>query len=424
MSSFVDEVRVRVRAGDGGGGMASFERTKLKPRGNPSGGNGGAGGSVVLLSDASVPSLAPLARTRSYRADGGGKGGANNRHGANGADLVLHVPVGTIVRDADGGEMLADLARADVSFVAARGGRGGRGNASLSSSQDRIPGYAERGEPGQEASLVLELRLVADVGFVGPPNAGKSTLLTAISRANREIADYPFTTIDPGLGVVEVGDRRFVAADLPGLIEGASQGRGLGLRFLRHATRCRVLAAVVDAASHDAAGDLEAVAGEIASYDASLRERLRVVVANKIDLDAADVAPVAAWARAHDAACLAVSAKNGTNIAEVVRTLDVLVAESHANEPEPETFAVLRPVTPDPVVVAREGGGFRVRSERVERLVAQTPLGDARATRRLQRRLRALGVEAALARAGAREGDDVFIGERTFEFYPEDERGA
>ena len=424
MSSFVDEVRIAVRGGDGGGGMASFERTKLKPRGNPNGGNGGGGGSVALVSDDSVPSLAPFARTRTYGPDAGGKGGPNNRHGADGADLVLRVPVGTIVRDAKSGEMLADLARPGVSFVAARGGRGGRGNTSLKSSLDRIPNYAERGEPGGEASLVLELRLVADVGFVGPPNAGKSTLLGAISRAHPAVADYPFTTIDPGLGVVDVSDRRFVAADLPGLIEGASEGRGLGLRFLRHATRCRVLAAVVDSAAEDPAAELEAVAAEIEAFDPALRERLRIVVANKIDLPGAETEAVAAWARAHDAECVAVSAMHGTNVDELVRVLGERIEESYAHEPEAETFAVLRPVTADRVVVTREGSGFRVRSERVERLVAQTALDNPRATRRLQQRLRAMGVESALMRQGAQEGDDVFIGDRTFEFYPEDEHRA
>ena len=423
MSSFVDEVRLTLRGGDGGAGMASFARTKLKPRGNPDGGDGGRGGSVILHSDDSVPSLAPFTRKRSYRAESGGRGGPNNRHGRDGPDLVLRVPVGTLVRDSTTGELLADLARPGVEFVAARGGLRGRGNASLKSSADRVPNYAEQGEPGEEASLALELRLVADAGFVGPPNAGKSTLLTAISRANREIADYPFTTIDPGLGVVHIGDRRIVAADLPGLIAGASEGRGLGLRFLRHATRCRVLAAVVDAASADPAAELDAVLGEIAAYDPSLAERVNVVVANKIDLNA-DTAAVFAWAKAHRARCVAVSAKAGTNVDDLVDVLDRLVSESYAAQPVAETFAVLRPVLPDRVVVTREEGGFRVSSERVERLVEQTPLDNPRATRRLQRRLRQMGVEAELLRLGAREGDEVFIGGATFEFYPEEQARA
>ena len=424
MSSFVDEVRLDVRAGAGGHGMASFARTKLKPRGNPDGGDGGRGGSVILQSDESVPSLAPYVRKRSHRAEPGGRGGPNNRHGADAPDLVLRVPVGTLVHDGRTGETLADLARPGVEFVAAPGGRGGRGNAALRSSVDRIPNYAERGEPGGEATLVLELRLVADVGFVGPPNAGKSTLLGAISRAHPAVADYPFTTIDPGLGIVDLDDRRFVAADLPGLIEGASEGRGLGLRFLRHATRCRVLAAVVDSAAQDPAADLAAVAAEIATYDAALRDRLRIVVANKIDLEGADPESAAIWARSHDADCVPVSAKLGTNVDALIRTLAAHVDESYAAQPEAETFAVLRPVTPDRIVVSREGNGFRVRSERIERLVAQTALDNPRATRRLQRRLRALGVERALAREGAQEGDDVFIGDRTFEFYPEEQTGA
>jgi GTP-binding protein len=423
MSSFVDEVRLSLRGGDGGAGMASFARTKLKPRGNPDGGNGGHGGSVVLVSDSSIPSLAPYARKRSHRAESGGRGGPNKRHGADGSNLVMRVPVGTIARDAATGETLADLARPGVEFIAARGGRAGRGNAGLRSSVDRVPNYAERGEPGEEAGLVLELRLVADVGFVGPPNAGKSTLLGAISRAHPAVADYPFTTIDPGLGVVEADEKRFVAADLPGLIEGASEGRGLGLRFLRHATRCRVLAAVVDSASEDPAAELDAVVAEIVAFDPTLAERLRVVVANKIDLETADTEAVGAWARSRDAECVAVSAKEGTNVEALTATLRAHVEESYAAQPEAETFAVLRPVMADQVVVTREGGGFRVRSERVERLVAQTALDNPRATRRLQRRLRAMGVESALAREGAREGDDVFIGDRTFEFYPEDGTG-
>jgi len=422
--AFVDEVQLTVRGGDGGSGMSSFARTKLKPRGNPDGGNGGRGGSVILVSDDSVASLAPYARRRSQRGESGGRGGANNRHGADGPDLVLEVPVGTIVRDAATGEMLADLARPGVEFVAARGGRGGRGNASLRSSIDRIPNYAERGETGEDANLVLELRLVADVGFVGPPNAGKSTLLGAISRAHPAVADYPFTTIDPGLGVVEHENARFVAADLPGLIEGASEGRGLGLRFLRHATRCRVLAAVVDVATGDAAADLDALTAEIEAYDPSLLDRLHVVVANKIDLETADTSAAAAWSRPRGARCVPVSAKAGTNVSELIDVLTELVEVASAAQPAAETFAVLRPVMPDRVLVTREGPGFRVRSDRVERLVAQTALDNPRATRRLQRRLRAMGVETALTREGAREGDDVFIGAATFEFYPEEKTGA
>ena len=233
--SFVDEVRMRVRAGDGGAGGLSFLRTKLQPKGGPDGGDGGRGGSVVLLAEAGLGSLAPYARRRVLRSPDGGPGSGNNRHGADGEDVVLPVPVGTVVRS--GGELLADLAKPESRFVVARGGRGGRGNAALKSPRDRLPNYAEPGEPGEEREVVLELHLVADVGLLGAPNAGKSTLLGAISRANPKIGAYPFTTIDPGLGVVEVDEARLIVADLPGLIEGASEGKGLGLRFLRHAQR-------------------------------------------------------------------------------------------------------------------------------------------------------------------------------------------
>jgi GTP-binding protein len=247
-----------------------------------------------------------------------------------------------------------------------------------------------------------------------------------MSEAHPAIADYPFTTIHPGLGVVEVDAHgaRFVAADLPGMIEGASQGRGLGLRFLRHATRCRVLAVVVDVAAPDPAADLDAVAKEMAEFDVALLERLVVVVANKIDLDDADAATVDTWAREHDAQVVAVSARVKTNIDSLVAELAARVTLSFATQAPPETFAVLRPVTPDRVVVTREGSGFRVRSERAELLVAQTAMDNPRAVRRLQKRLRSMGVEAALAKEGAHLGDDVFIGDRTFEFYPEESARA
>lgn len=424
MSGFVDEARISIRSGDGGSGAVSFHRTKLKPRGGPDGGSGGDGGSVLLSAVADVGSLASFVRARDHKASAGGKGGPNNRSGADAADLILRVPVGTLVRDARTGEVLADLTKPGVRYVAARGGRGGRGNAAMRSAVDRVPNYAESGEPGQSLTLILELHLVADVGFLGPPNAGKSTLLGAISHANPKIADYPFTTLEPGLGVVEADDARFVAADLPGLIEGASEGKGVGLRFLRHATRCRVLAVVVDVSTPETADALDTVAAEVEAYDPALTDRLTVVVGNKIDLAEADPAAARAWARERRAEFVAVSAKFGTNADELVALLARRVATARAEQPERESFAVLRPVVADRVVVRREGEGWRVRSERAERLVAQTPLGSAGAVRRLQRRLRALGVESALARQGASEGDEIYIGTATFEFLPEDDRRA
>ncbi len=418
-SSFVDEITIRVRAGNGGNGSASFQRSKDMPRGRPHGGDGGRGGSVALVAEPSLGSLSPYVRRRMHKADAGGDGGPNNRHGADSADVKLPVPVGTLVRDRSTGELLADLARPEASFVIARGGRGGRGNAALKSRNDRVPNYAEHGEPGEEREIVLELHLVADVGLLGPPNAGKSTLLAAISRAQPKIADYPFTTIDPNLGVVQVDDERFVVADLPGLIEGASEGKGLGLRFLRHAERCSLLALVVDLASDDPVAQLEGVLDEILSYDQELSKRARVVIANKTDLSTDRIPEVETWALALGARCVAVSAAEGNNVDELQHALAEEVTRSRAELGEPQTFAVFRPVEEDRVLVTREDDGFRVRSERVELLVSQTPINNPQAVRRLQRRLRSMGVEKALVREGAKEGDEVRIGEVAFEFIPE-----
>jgi GTP-binding protein len=419
MSSFVDQVRIRVRGGDGGKGAATIHREKFVPKGGPNGGDGGKGGSIVLVAEPGLSSLAAYVRNRRHEAKNAGAGASNNRNGADSADILLAVPVGTVVRDADSGEMLADLARQDARFVAARGGRGGRGNTAMKSSQDRVPNYAEHGEQGEERDLILELHLVADIGLLGPPNAGKSTLLGAISRANPKIADYPFTTIDPGLGVTEHHDERFIVADLPGLIEGASQGKGLGLRFLRHADRCAVLAAVIDLAGSDPLGDLEAVVGEVQTYDAELAERVRIVVGNKTDLAAADLDDVSAWAERTGARFVAISAERGSNLEELRSIFAEEVQKAREAGATPESFVVYRPAVEDRVVVAREDRAYRVHSERVERMVAQTPLDNARAVRRLQRRLRAIGVEDALKREGAKEGDEVRIGEIAFEWIPD-----
>lgn len=429
-STIVDEARVFVLAGDGGPGSASFHREKFKPKGGPDGGDGGHGGSVVLVGDPNVESLRWLSTHPHQRAKGGGSGGSNNKRGADADDLEVGVPIGTVVRDAATGEVLADLAKPGARFVAARGGRGGRGNASLVSRVERAPSFAEQGEPGEERDLLLELHLVADVGFLGAPNAGKSTLLGAVTRASPRVGAYPFTTIEPSLGVLDPESwpeagledmERLVAADLPGLIEGAAEGRGLGTRFLRHATRCAVLAVVVDLAAEDPGGDLEAVTGEVRAHEAALEERLRLVVGNKVDLPEAAPGPVQAWAADRGLRYLEVSAEERRGLDGLVRALAEEVARARLERGEPESFAVFRPVTPDRVRVEREGDAFRVVGRRVERLVAMTPLSNPGAVRHLQRRLKGLGVEEALSREGAREGDEVRIGETAFEFLPEGE---
>jgi GTP-binding protein len=374
---------------------------------------------VILVAEEGMGTLSAYEHRKVHQAPSGGPGRSNKRRGADAQDLRLPVPVGTVVRDAASGEILADLARPGVTYEAARGGRGGRGNASIAGGVERVPNFAERGEPGATVEVNLELRLVADVGLLGPPNAGKSTLLGAISRARPKVGDYPFTTIHPSLGVVERGESRIVVADLPGLIEGAAEGKGLGLRFLRHAERCAVLAAVVDAASPDPIGDLETVVAEAEAYETPLGDRVRVVVANKCDLSEARGDRVRSWARERGMRCLEISAMEGDGVDRLVTVFADEVETARAERGRPSSFAVFRPVAADRLVVTREGEGFRVASERVERLVGMTPLANPRAVRHLQRRLRSLGVDAALQREGARAGDEIRIGDTVFEYQPD-----
>lgn len=420
-AEFVDEVRIRARAGEGGRGAVSFLREKHRPRGGPDGGDGGHGGSVVLAADDELASLAAYVRRRNQQAAGGERGSGNRRRGADGADLVLPVPVGTVVRDTETSELIADLARPGARYTVARGGRGGRGNATLRSRADRVPNYAEPGEPGEEHDVVLELHLVADVGLIGLPNAGKSTLLGAISRADPKIGDYPFTTLMPGLGVVEREGERIVVADLPGLIEGASEGKGLGLRFLRHAERCGILAVVVDLTASDPAGDVRTVVAELKRYDPGLVPRARVVVGNKIDLDRADARAVRAEVERLGARLVEISAAAGTRVDDLLLVFFDEVPKAKAERGEALSFAVFRPVTEDRLEVVREDDAFRVRSDRVERAVAQTPMDNPGALRRLQQRLKSLGVETALRKLGVSEGDEIRIGEIAFEYFPEDD---
>ena len=416
---FVDEVRVNVRGGDGGHGAASFLREKFRPKGGPNGGNGGDGGSVILRVTHGVATLSELGHHPHQRADRGAHGQGSNRHGAAGADRIIAVPPGTLVRDADGG-ILADLTDEGASFVAARGGRGGRGNASLASARRRAPAFAERGEAGEERWLVLELRLLADVGLVGLPNAGKSSLISKLSAARPKVAAYPFTTLTPSLGVAEAGGNRFVVADVPGLVEGAAEGRGLGLAFLRHLKRCRVLCYVVDLADEEPADTLRILRGEIAAYDGDLAARPALVAGNKVDLPEARERVADAEAAALPAAFLAVSALTGDGIDALADALAAAVERERAERPADEAPVMLR-IRPESasVEVRRENGAYRVVSSRAEQLIARYDLTNPDAVRYVQERLVSLGVEDALARAGAREGDEVRIGEQAFDFTPE-----
>jgi GTP-binding protein len=361
---------------------------------------------VVLRVDPSVFDLAPYLERRPRAAEAGGNGGKNRRHGAEGEDLVLPVADGTVVHDERG--LVADLVGEGASVVVARGGRGGRGSATLASPRNRVPRVAEPGEPGEEREVRLELRLVADLGLVGLPNAGKSTLLAALTAARPKIADYPFTTLEPNLGVAEVGGLRFVVADVPGLIEGAHQGRGLGLTFLRHVSRCRVLLFVVDLTA-DPAGDLATLRAEVGAFDQDLLDRRSLVVGTKLDLLEERDSPYGVD--------LAVSGVTGEGIDALEARMGALVEEARASEPPRSSYVVLRPAR-EPFSVTREGEGFRVRGPRVERWVAETDLDDEMQVGALQRRLIRAGVERRLAEAGARRGDEVAIGPATFEFEP------
>ncbi|HET9328699.1 MAG TPA: GTPase ObgE [Candidatus Eisenbacteria bacterium] len=323
----VDHARIHVIAGKGGDGCISFRREKYVPKGGPDGGDGGRGGSVVLVVDPSVRTLLDCRERPRYRAPNGGAGSGNNRTGRDGGDLVIEVPPGTMIKDVATGDSVADLVEPGTRWQAARGGRGGRGNARFATPARQAPRHAEPGEPGEERWLELELKLIADVGLVGPPNAGKSTLLSRVSRARPRIAPYAFTTLEPNLGIADLdGERRFVVADLPGLIEGAHRGRGLGLEFLRHVERTRVLAFLIEATSPNAAEDLMTIEHELREYRGALMDKPRIVVLTKADLLApGEAETVAARAGLPDAHV--VSAHTGHGIDRLLQTCWRMVAQ-------------------------------------------------------------------------------------------------
>jgi len=413
--TFIDEATVYVRAGRGGNGSPSMRSEPYTPRGGPDGGNGGDGGSIVFEVSGRVRDLAFFRDHPHHAAESGGAGRSNKRDGAAGSDLALTVPEGTVVRDEEG--LLADLVGDGARVVVARGGRGGRGNAGLGSPRSRTPRNAERGEEGEERRLELELRTVADVGLVGLPNAGKSTLLAALTRARPKIANYPFTTLTPNLGVAGGQDERFVLADIPGLVEGAHGGKGLGDRFLRHITRCRALVFVVDLASEDPPADLATVHAELAAYDEELARRPSIVVGTKMDL----VDDAAGLTRRLGPEAVAVSGVTGEGVEELSRQLTRLVREAPASAEERKPYVVLRPARPRFVVKRETEGRFRVIGRNVERWVTETDLDDPRKVLELQRKLVKEGVERRLAEIGARRGDEVLIGNQAFEFFPEAE---
>ena len=441
MAEFADHAVLKVQAGHGGNGCASVHREKFKPLGGPDGGNGGRGGSVILEVSASSSTLLDFHRRPVRKADNGHQGEGNNRNGAAGDDLIIKIPTGTVILSSTG-DVLADLMGTGTRWVAGAGGRGGLGNAALASRTRRAPGFALKGEPGDAHDLTLELKTVADIGLVGFPNAGKSSLIAAMSAARPKIASYPFTTLIPNLGVVEAGEVQFVVADVPGLIPGASEGKGLGHDFLKHVERCSALVHVLDCATAEAGRDpitdLDTIEAELASYEAivgpglagtSMMDRPRIVVLNKIDVpegrDLADLVKTELEARG--LAVYEVSAATTEGLRELGFAMAQIVAAASAARAEPAAERlVIRPAaTHEPgfeVVVTREGN-YLIRGEKPARWVRQTDFTNEEAIGYLADRLARLGVEEALAKAGAGASDTVLIGDHddavVFDWDPE-----
>ena len=437
MASFVDRVTLNASAGSGGDGCVSIHREKFVPLGGPDGGNGGRGGDILLVVDTDVTTLLDFHHSPHRKATGGRPGYGDYCNGGNGGDMILKVPNGTVVKDL-AGNTLADLVGQGTRFVAAQGGKGGLGNAALSSSKRRAPGFALRGEPGEERTLILELKSVADIGLIGFPSAGKSSLIASISAASPKIADYPFTTLVPNLGVVQAGDTRFTVADVPGLIPGASQGKGLGLEFLRHVERCEALVQVLDCGTletdRDPVKDFDIIEAELAEYGNGLSERPRIIALNKIDLPdgkaMADMVQPLFEARGYEVFQISAAAHMG--LTEFMYGMARIIQEARKNAvKEEKTRIVLRPTAVNDAgfkVIANDDGSFSVHGEKPLRFVRQTDFNNPEAVGYLADRLAALGVEKELIKKGAKAKDEVRIGYGDdaviFDWEPSIEAGA
>ncbi|MEN6521519.1 MAG: GTPase ObgE [Armatimonadota bacterium] len=427
---FVDQVEISVKAGDGGNGLVAFRREKYIPRGGPAGGDGGRGGNIVLKADEGINTLVDLRYKRNYKAPRGGDGGSNDMTGKSGADLEITVPVGTIVRDKDTGAVLADLVEHQQEVVAAEGGKGGRGNAKFATSTLHTPRFAENGDPGEERELVLELKLLADVGLVGFPNVGKSTLIARISAAKPKIADYPFTTLVPNLGVVRVDNNRsFVVADMPGLIEGAHQGAGLGHQFLRHIERTRLLVHMLDvsgATGRDPLTDFDIINEELASFNPELAKLPQIVALTKMDVPGAEenAASIAEKIRSTGRNVHLISAVTGQGVQELVYDiageLEKLGPREH-RLPEEEVMVFTAEHEAETWEVRRTGEHeYIVEGRPVEILVARANVANEYSLRRLHKQLERIGVIKELRKKGASQGDTVNIRGIEFEFQDED----
>ncbi len=424
MSQFVDECGLNVRGGDGGAGCVSFRREAHVAKGGPDGGDGGGGGDVWLVADHNVASLIAFKDHPHRRAGNGTHGQGKRRHGASGNDAIVHVPVGTAIK-AQSGELLADLAADGERWLAAAGGQGGHGNTRFSTRQNRAPSFAEQGEAGEQRWLRLELKLLADVALIGFPNAGKSTLISRISAARPKIADYPFTTLEPNLGVVRTGDNtgddfEMVVADIPGLIAGASDGRGLGHRFLRHTERARVLVVMVDLAPMEEISPTEqqrVLLDELGAYRPELLDRPRILAASKADVALLDP----------PAGALRISAVTGEGLPELIRAMADAVGEARAEDSlarvsgRSDDVVIHRPVPEGFTVERADDGAYVVVGRAAERTVALSDLDAPGAWDFARRRLQRLGVDRALARAGIKSGDTARIGAFEFEYHDDDD---
>jgi GTPase len=417
---FLDEVTISVRAGNGGNGCRSFRHEKFVPYGGPDGGNGGPGGSVYLRVNSQLNTLIYFTKRRHFGAENGGPGLGKGQQGRNGADCTIEVPSGTVVRDKATLAILGDLTVEGQVLRVAQGGRGGRGNEFFKTSTRQAPDFAERGAMGEERTLVLELKLIADVGLLGKPNAGKSTLLSVISAARPKIADYPFTTLNPILGVVDIDGRTFVVADIPGLIEGAHEGVGLGIQFLRHVERTRLLVHLLDGASPDPLADYRAINHELAQYSEKLAAKPQLVVLNKLDLpDAQERLPLLQQQlQAEVGQVYAISAVTREGVRDLLRVVAERLAQIPKEEPAPDLF-VFRPHEREDttVTIMQEGPGlYRLAGAEIERLAQMTDWNNYEAMQRFERILRARGISTRLDEAGIQLGDTVLIGDFELEW--------
>lgn len=421
---FIDEAVIEVEAGAGGDGCIAFRREKHVPRGGPSGGDGGDGGDVILVADPHLNTLLDYHYKTHYKAERGGDGSGDHRKGRHGKSITLRVPVGTLVYDEQTGDLLADLARPHQRFIVAKGGKGGKGNANFATPTRQAPRFAEKGLPGEKRRIRLELKLLADVGIVGMPNAGKSTLISRISAARPKIADYPFTTLVPNLGVVKYQDSSFVVADIPGLIEGAHAGHGLGHQFLRHVERARLLLYLLDCSPFALQPPLEAfhtLQEELRLYKPELLEKPALVALNKIDTvaDRAELEQVQQTLQTQGYEVFPISAYTGEGLEPLLARLSQRVAELPPPEPIVEPTPEIVKRKREPVRVHRENDLFVVEGSLVQEIVQRTDLSNEEALQRMQKRLRGLGVFRKLKELGAQEGDTVRIGEIELEYVPD-----